>query len=579
MALGSKLRQWQLDLIDMSKNNNLLYFHTEGKRRSGIELRFDNPDQIFLDLRREQKKIALNEHVVFLGSEVEPDLWERRLTRLRTQARDDLNNRGINTLYIAFGLLEWKESLASEEIIRSPLLLVPVALDRAGALGAFSLQRLAGEETEVNPTLRHKLQHNFGIELPEFAMLEDELKGACATEDAPAQARRKEPTLDESLEELERRIEAARDRLPSSHVLKTVHLGRFSFQKLAMYQDIQHNFEQFLAHPMLQIIANERAREPDPPGAYPANELDDKAPPATIHEVLPADSSQQEAIVAAKAGMSFVLQGPPGTGKSQTIANIIAECLGQGKAVLFVSEKAAALEVVRTNLHKAGLDEFCLDLHDSRQDRKRFIQGLERALNPDDDARTWLSDREWNAQSQSLQTARTTLNTYVRELHKSRFALGGSVFDAYAELARLHGVPDRAFDLANIETIGRNTLEEMTEAVGDLRLDATTFGSYSQHPWREILVEEYTPTLQSDVCAHFEGVSKLLGEYDDLSLKIAQPLGDTSAPISLARAHAAEEWLALALESPRPALHWWEPGQLDQIRRHTQEAASHAEVY
>ena len=180
--------------------------------------------------------------------------------------------------------------------------------------------------------------------------------------------------------------------------------------------------------------------------------------------------------------MSFVLQGPPGTGKSQTIANIIAECLGQGKAVLFVSEKAAALEVVRTNLHKAGLDESCLDLHDSRQDRKRFIQGLERALNPDDDARTWLSDREWNAQSQSLQTARTTLNTYVRELHKSRFALGGSVFDAYAELARLHGVPDRAFDLANIETIGRNTLEEMTEAVGDLRLDATTFGSYSQHP-------------------------------------------------------------------------------------------------
>ncbi len=112
MALDSKLRQWQLDLIDMSKNNNLLYFHTEGKRRSGIELRFDNPDQIFLDLRREQKKIALNEHVVFLGSEVEPDLWERRLTRLRTQARDDLNNRGINTLYIAFGLLEWKESLA-----------------------------------------------------------------------------------------------------------------------------------------------------------------------------------------------------------------------------------------------------------------------------------------------------------------------------------------------------------------------------------------------------------------------------------------------------------------------------------
>ena len=79
--------------------------------------------------------------------------------------------------------------------------------------------------------------------------------------------------------------------------------------------------------------------------------------PATIHEVLQADSSQQEAIVAAKAGMSFVLQGPPGTGKSQTIANIIAECLGLGKTILFVSEKAAALEVVRNRLREAGLDE------------------------------------------------------------------------------------------------------------------------------------------------------------------------------------------------------------------------------
>jgi hypothetical protein len=238
MRLDFKLRQWQQDLIDMSHNNNLLYFHTEGKRRSGIELRFDNPDQVFVDLRSERKKIALNEHVVFLGSEAEPDLWERRLTRLRTQARDDLNNRGINTLYVAFGLLEWKESPASEEFIRSPLLLVPVALDRAGALGAFSLQRLAGEETEVNPTLRHKLQHDFGIELPEFTMLEDELKSASAAEDAPEQTRRKEPTLDEALEELERPIEAARVRLPSASVLRTIHLGRFSFQKLAMYQDI-----------------------------------------------------------------------------------------------------------------------------------------------------------------------------------------------------------------------------------------------------------------------------------------------------------------------------------------------------
>jgi len=40
------------------------------------------------------------------------------------------------------------------------------------------------------------------------------------------------------------------------------------------------------------------------------------------------------------------LIGPPGTGKSQTIANLIADRIAQGKKVLFVSEKMAALEVV-----------------------------------------------------------------------------------------------------------------------------------------------------------------------------------------------------------------------------------------
>ena len=50
-----------------------------------------------------------------------------------------------------------------------------------------------------------------------------------------------------------------------------------------------------------------------------------------LHSVVDADSSQIEAIEMAKTGKSFVLQGPPGTGKSQTITNIIAECLSDGK--------------------------------------------------------------------------------------------------------------------------------------------------------------------------------------------------------------------------------------------------------
>ena len=52
------------------------------------------------------------------------------------------------------------------------------------------------------------------------------------------------------------------------------------------------------------------------------------------------------------------MKGPPGTGKSQTIANIIAECIANGKSVLFVSDKMAALEVVYKRLKRSWFGAF-----------------------------------------------------------------------------------------------------------------------------------------------------------------------------------------------------------------------------
>ncbi|MCD8509730.1 MAG: hypothetical protein LRY73_07545 [Bacillus sp. (in: Bacteria)] len=66
----------------------------------------------------------------------------------------------------------------------------------------------------------------------------------------------------------------------------------------------------------------------------------------------------------------MVIQGPPGTGKSQTITNLIAEALGHGKKVLFVSEKMAALEVVKRRLDTVGLGEACLELHSHKTNKK-----------------------------------------------------------------------------------------------------------------------------------------------------------------------------------------------------------------
>ncbi len=75
-----------------------------------------------------------------------------------------------------------------------------------------------------------------------------------------------------------------------------------------------------------------------------------------------------------------MIQGPPGTGKSQTITNLIAEAVGSGKKVLFVSEKMAALDVVKRRLDKVGIGDAALELHSHKTNKKLLAKELERTL-------------------------------------------------------------------------------------------------------------------------------------------------------------------------------------------------------
>jgi hypothetical protein len=73
---------------------------------------------------------------------------------------------------------------------------------------------------------------------------------------------------------------------------------------------------------------------------------------------------------------NLVIEGPPGTGKSQTITNLIAATLAQGKRVLFVAEKLAALEVVKRRLDHAGLGDFCLELHSHKTQKRKVLDDI-----------------------------------------------------------------------------------------------------------------------------------------------------------------------------------------------------------
>ena len=99
---------------------------------------------------------------------------------------------------------------------------------------------------------------------------------------------------------------------------------------------------------------------------------------AQLPLIYDADSSQHSALIDALDGKNLVIEGPPGTGKSQTITNLIASALHMGKKVLFVSEKLAALEVVKARLAHAGIENFVLELHSNKTNKKSVIENIKK---------------------------------------------------------------------------------------------------------------------------------------------------------------------------------------------------------
>ena len=241
-----------------------------------------------------------------------------------SKARGSQAEQGVNILFATFGLLRWQETPTSSDSF-APLILVPVQLTRASALDPFQISAL-DEELSLNPTLVEKLRTQFDVTLT----LGDE-------------------DLRQPLSSVLSTLQTALERQPGWQVSPDVYLGLFQFHKLSMYRDLHAYEEKAKAHPVVRALAGEPRQMPQTSRADLPSErdLDARVDPHSAFQILDADASQMQAIAAAVKGGSFIIQGPPGTGKSQTIANVIAQCLANGKTVLFVRrQQSAAPEAV-----------------------------------------------------------------------------------------------------------------------------------------------------------------------------------------------------------------------------------------
>lgn len=335
-----------------------------------------------------------------------------RLIKLENEAHTLLQEQGIEVLYLALGFLEWYEDENSHTPRYAPLILLPVELQRESARAGFTLS-FTNAEMDGNLALAARLKQDFRLTLPEFG---------------------EEESLVDYFGQVQQMIA---DRPCWKVHVDQIRLGLFSFGKFQMYTDLDPGnwpeSHDLLDHPQLKKLFEAGYRE-DAERLEASSGHDLLKTPEALHLVKDADSSQLEAILAVMEGASLVIQGPPGTGKSQTISNLIGEALARGQKVLFVAQKMAALEVVKSRLDECHLSDAVLELHSHKSNKKAVLDSLRRVF---DNGRPKVPDR--SQEYQRLGEVRESLDGYVEEL---RAPILASQTDYVTALGRMLSLKD-----------------------------------------------------------------------------------------------------------------------------------------
>lgn len=408
---------------------------------------------------------------------------EARFKNLLQTAGLAIQEMGANILYLAFGFLEWFDNTNDNARI-APLFLVPVRLHK-GRLNPktkayeYTLS-YSGEDIIPNLSLREKLRVDFAIALPD---------------------------MDENTEPetyFEEVLALIQENQPRWRLRRFISLTLLNFSKLLMYLDLDPSRwpegASIIDHPVVKQFLVGYNAEQDMNGnsngnlgfgeEYLIDEMDD------IHTKYPliddADSSQHSALIDAVDGKNLVIEGPPGTGKSQTITNLIAAAMAQGKRVLFVAEKLAALEVVRCRLNAAELGEFCLELHSHKSHKRKVLDEVKDRLNKHGSYR---KPKDIEVDIIRYEELKTALKEHVERINRPWKNTGLTLHEIFMTATRYReeiGINPNAlhpdgYDGDNFDAATQRRTEDQVEAFRKIyqavagQLDGNS--ELQQHPW------------------------------------------------------------------------------------------------
>ena len=526
--LPPRVQRWTQKLLDLSLRNRLLNVR-DSKQVLPLVCR-DLPgleDRLSADA---EVPIAFGDPVenLLVSTATEAETKKRLKTIFRI-TRTDLEESGVNTLFLALGFLSWKQSPKDAKTYRAPLVLLPVRLVRK-SLADFRLAR-TDEDAMVNATLVELLRAQFHI---------------CVTGLDPV-------PLDDHGVDLTKILDVFREAVAGTdgwEVTRDVALGQFSFGKFVMWKDLTSRLDQLLRNPLVSHLVSGSGVFDDGVEVFPPEEIGEHLDLPNLYCPLSADSSQLTAVLYSAAGKTFVLHGPPGTGKSQTITNLIAHNLALGRRVLFVSEKKAALDVVHHRLAKIGLKPFCLELHSNKSGKADVLAQFAEALNTP----AALPSSEQAENAKKLDAERQALNAYAKALHH-RHPNGLSAYDCLSRVL----ADGRRGDSSLVSARALDDTKERLDALRELttRLAAVRAATTPEAvaALRPLKATEWSPDCERRLAAAAADWSTAVGRGFAARLVAAFRHRDVLAPLAALRLDAqGAAAIAAAVPESRNAL-------------------------
>ena len=527
--IDKRIYKWKEKLIDLSKRNRLLNFKTT--KNAVIQIIDEQPPEIYRKLvqniesmeflpikadKDNKPSAELNTGVEFkvqefkeyeiknlekkhsdkyLQTKLSADDLNKTLRKISSTAKSTNDDLGYNVLFMSLGSIIWYEKDNIEEKNEAPLILVPVEIKRKSISQPYII-KYTEEPVILNPALTLKFKRDFGINPEEIVLDAEDINPV------------------EIFSKIQKKIKEKN----RWQLLNNIYIGLFSFAKFVMYKDLDEYKNLIKASKLIETICGiNDEKQTLAENICNIKELDNNIIPKKTYQILDADSSQQQAIQIVKSGNNLVIEGPPGTGKSQTIANIIAELLAQNKKVLFVSQKIAALEVVKNRLDMNGLAPYCIEIHGNKTNKKHITEELINTLE---------YKYSGNCDFESLEKLSTDINKlkkYSNELHTPTGKLQFSPFEAIGNVLCNDHIPDLRYIFEDYENYTKEKLYENKALFTNLKQILKEF-TPEKFPWygaeiRELNYETKIK-LKNITDSFIRNINNLEKNIEDISSQI-----------------------------------------------------------